>query len=223
QKIKVALAPHIAGHFDVSHFPPQIMIDDGVRFNEKEMQEALASIGHYNISLSGEISNDISEKKSSSLRDLLPLFIIVTYIFTGVLLGAYIHDDYSLHSLMANFMGGFFIVFSLFKMINLSGFAEAFATYDVVAARSKIYSFSYPFIEIFLGVAYFLRIYPVFVNTITALLMFIGAIGVINALKTQKQFQCACLGTALKLPMTKVTLIEDLVMGVMAVVMITSY
>ena len=51
--------------------------------------------------------------------------------------------------------------------------------------------------------------------------MAIGSIGVFQALREKKTIQCACLGTALKLPMTKVTLIEDVGMGVMALLMLT--
>ena len=34
---------------------------------------------------------------------------------------------------MGHFMGGFFLVFSFFKLLNLSGFADAYRTYDVLA------------------------------------------------------------------------------------------
>jgi hypothetical protein len=44
--------------------------------------------------------------------------------------------------------------------------------------------------------------------------------GVAQALREKRTIQCACLGTALKLPMTKVTLAEDVVMGLMALVML---
>ncbi len=41
-----------------------------------------------------------------------------------------------------------------------------------------------------------------------------------QALLQKRTIQCACLGTALKLPMTKVTLGEDLLMGLMALGML---
>jgi hypothetical protein len=46
--------------------------------------------------------------------------------------------------------------------------------------------------------------------------MLLGAAGVLNALRQKKQLRCACLGTALNLPMTTVTLVEDLAMAAMA-------
>lgn len=57
-------------------------------------------------------------------------------------------------------------------------------------------------------------------NSITVLLMFVGSIGVYKALTSKRKFKCACLGTSLKLPMTKIALVEDLGMGVMALLAI---
>ena len=55
---------------------------------------------------------------------------------------------------------------------------------------------------------------------ITALVLGITAIGVTKALMDKKNIQCACLGTALKLPMTKATFIENTIMLVMAIWML---
>ena len=78
----------------------------------------------------------------------------------------------------------------------------------------------YPFVELGLGVAYLLAWMPLAINIITLVLMLVGAAGVLNALLNKRAIRCACLGTALNLPMTKVTLVEDLAMAVMAVVML---
>jgi presenilin-like A22 family membrane protease len=117
-------------------------------------------------------------------------------------------------------MAGFFLLFSLFKFLNLTGFADAYATYDLIAKRSRAYALAYPFIELGLGISYALNWNFSLINSITAFLMAIGSIGVISALQAKHTIQCACLGTALKLPMTKVTLIENLAMGVMALGML---
>ena len=101
----------------------------------------------------------LNEKSSSTAHEqeetenLTPLFIIVSYLLGGVLLRAVISDDFSSSTLMTNFMGGFFIIFSLFKMIDIKGFAEGYATYDIIATRSSLYAKSYPFIEL-LSVSY---------------------------------------------------------------------
>jgi hypothetical protein len=43
-----------------------------------------------------------------------------------------------------------------------------------------------------------------------------GAIGVIRAVRQKQAIQCACLGTVFQLPMTRVTIIEDLLMVIMS-------
>ena len=153
-------------------------------------------------------------------ESLFPLAVIVAYLLGGVLLRASISGDFSSHTLMANFMGGFFIVFSLFKLLDLKGFAEGYSTYDLLAKRLPSWALIYPFVELLLGVAYFLGVWATAVNLTTAILMTVGAIGVYLVLRRGDSIHCACLGTTLKLPMTKVTLVEDLVMGVMAVIML---
>jgi hypothetical protein len=41
---------------------------------------------------------------------------------------------------MANFMGGFFLAFSFFKLLNLRGFVDAYQTYDVLARPMRAYA-----------------------------------------------------------------------------------
>ena len=65
-----------------------------------------------------------------------------------------------------------------------------------------------------------MNIAPLTTNVVTLIVMLLGAAGVLKALLDKRTIRCACLGTALKLPMTTVTLVEDLTMAGMAVVMI---
>lgn len=117
-------------------------------------------------------------------------------------------------------MAGFFLVFSFFKLLNLSGFVQAYRGYDVIAAKSAAYAWAYPFIELALGVAYLTRWQPQVTHWATLAVMLISAAGVLNALRKRQLIECACLGTVFKLPMSKVTLIEDLSMAMMAAVML---
>ena len=153
-------------------------------------------------------------------ENLWPLFLIVGYIAGTVALIAFATNDYSTHALMNHFMGGFFLVFSFFKFLDLRGFADAYRSYDVVARKVPMWGFFYPFVELALGIAYVVNFRPVFTNTFTLVLMLVGSIGVLKTLLDKRSIRCACLGTVLKLPMTKVTLVEDLGMAVMAAVML---
>ena len=57
---------------------------------------------------------------------------------------------------------------------------------------------------------------PTLTNWITLVLMLMSAVGVFNELRKGKEIVCACLGTLFKIPMTYVTLVEDLLMAAMA-------
>lgn len=220
---KIDQALKAAGFSDatVTLSPPQVTFESNSIAAER-LQEILSTAGDYTIEKSEHAAHNAPAKTPDNTNDekLTPLFIILGYIIGGVLLRAWISDDYSFMTLMNNFMGGFFIIFSLFKLLNLSGFADAYATYDILAAKSRVYGLAYPFIELLLGVAYLIGVAPILTNVVTLVVMAIGSVGVIQALRSKRKFQCACLGTALNLPMTKVTLVEDVTMGLMALVMI---
>jgi hypothetical protein len=119
-------------------------------------------------------------------------------------------------TMMRWFMAGFFLAFSFFKLLDVQGFVTAYRGYDLLAKRSRTWAYAYPFVELALGALYLVNVYPIWVNVFTLVIMLVGAAGVLRALLDKRQIRCACLGTALNLPMTKVTLIEDLTMAAMA-------
>ncbi len=55
---------------------------------------------------------------------------------------------------------------------------------------------------------------------VTLVVLGITTIGVTKTLLDKKAIRCACLGTALKLPMTEATFIENTIMIVMAIIML---
>lgn len=111
-------------------------------------------------------------------------------------------------------------MFGFFKVINLKEFALAYSSYDLIAKRIRLYGYVYPFIELTLGVAYLSSFSLPFINTITLIVMLISAAGVARELLKKNRIPCACLGMVFVLPMTTVTLLEDLLMAVMATAML---
>lgn len=152
-----------------------------------------------------------------------PLLIIVGLILLPVLAvagrdawaGAFVWQN-----AMMNFMAGFFLVFSGLKVLDVPGFAKGYATYDLLARKVKAYGYVYPFLELLLGLAYLTRIAPDATNVATVLLMVFSGIGVVQSLLQKRTFQCACLGTFIKVPLTTVTVIEDFGMAAMAALML---
>ncbi|MEX2217541.1 MAG: MauE/DoxX family redox-associated membrane protein [Phycisphaerales bacterium] len=151
---------------------------------------------------------------------LYPLGLIVLYIAGTAALATYFRGTRDPHTFMLDFMAGFFLVFSFFKLLDLRGFADAYQSYDIVARRSRPWALVYPFVELALGVAYLVRWQLTLVNAVTLVLMLLGSIGVLRAVLQKNRIRCACLGTALNLPMTTVTLVEDLGMAAMAGLML---
>ena len=154
------------------------------------------------------------------VKDFVPLITIFFCILTFTIIRQLFLPDWDLMAAMNDFMAGFFLVFGTFKIINLHAFAKAYKEYDLLAKKQIAYGYVYPFLEIALGCAYLFRFMPVLTNIVTYLLMVFSAIGVAVELAAGKQIMCACLGMVFKLPMTYVTLFEDLLMAGMALGML---
>lgn len=119
-------------------------------------------------------------------------------------------------------MGFFFIIFGGLKAFNLREFASAYAMYDVLAMRYSWYGYAYPFVELVLGALYIFALYPLATNTVTLVVMLVSAWGVYRKLASGEKIMCGCLGAVFKVPMTWVTLGEDLLMAVMAGYMLST-
>ena len=154
----------------------------------------------------------------SKIKQLFPLFLIFVYMIAGSTLLQ--KNSFLLANFMIDFMGLFFVVFSFFKFLDYKGFPPAFGQYDPLAKKSVLYAKIYPFIETLLGLMLLLRWQLNFALIATILILSITTVGVIYTLFDKNKINCACLGTALKLPMTEATLIENAIMLVMAVAML---
>ena len=186
------------------------------------MQIALAGAGKYTMAAAAPTfaANTAADVGDGFFATYKPLLLIVGFLVGVTWLVHAQTPDRHWHEWMSNFMAGFFLAFSFFKLLNLSGFVQAYRGYDLIAARSVAYAWAYPFIELALGVAYLTRWQPQITHWATLAVMLISAAGVLNALRKRQLIECACLGTVFKLPMSKVTLIEDLGMAAMAAVML---
>jgi copper chaperone CopZ len=154
----------------------------------------------------------------SDLKQLFPLFLIFFYITTATILINW--NNLNVSDFMYDFMGLFYIVFSFFKFLDYKNFPDSFAMYDPLAKVIPAYGWSYPFIETVLGLLFILRMELQFALYATVVILGITTIGVTKTLLNKNAIQCACLGTALKLPMTKATFIENSIMLFMALWML---
>ena len=158
----------------------------------------------------------MKEETKSFVQTYKPILLIFFYI---TLISSFVTYAYQLdvHEWMNLFMAQFFLAFSFFKFLNLKAFAESYSMYDIVAREIKLYGFIYPFIELALGICYLTGFNLVFTNVATIIVMGISSIGVIKSVLNKQKIQCACLGAVFNLPMSTVTIIEDLLMVSMAI------
>ena len=219
-KVTAALRP-FADDVAVTLDPPHVVLRNAKSVAVDVLQAAVSKVGAYRllpIAVAAPVlpSESVSDDPASWFETYQPLLIIVGYIAVASFAGTSHAGGFDASAWMTNFMAGFFLVFSAFKFLNLRGFADAYTTYDLLAKRWHGYGFLYPFLELALGLAYLFRIAPTLTNAATLLLMGFSSLGVIGALMNKRRIECACLGTVLKLPMSTVTLVEDLAMAFMA-------
>ena len=239
-RVSKALAP-LASGVSVALSPMQVVLTDTFADFET-LRRAVENAGKYTL-LPGLVPNQVSntavsqwipasaapetiaikEAQPSWLATYSPLLLIVAYILGGSMLvqiGMGGPSSISLEETMRYFMAGFFLVFSFFKLLDINAFADAYAGYDLLARRWRGWGLVYPFVELALGMAYLAHLDGPVLNGLTVLVMGFSAIGVIQAVTSKRRIQCACLGAVFKLPMSTVTIVEDLGMVAMALWMI---
>lgn len=172
----------------------------------------------------------VATAEGFKLANYKPLLLVLAYVIGATVIAESIHGNG--FSLLANgvwqramnyFMGFFFLGFAFFKLLNIPAFADAFASYDILAKRSRAYALAYPWIELTLGVLFVSGALPLIANGVTAVIMAVGLIGVVSAVMRKQTIQCACLGTVFNLPMSVVTIVENSVMLVMALRMLVGH
>jgi len=200
---------------------PQVKIESSDTISIKTLQE---TVGDYKIIEKPVKLNPKTEATTDRMGSFIstykPLLLIVGFILGTSLLVQYPFDSFSWMLLMRHFMAGFFIVFSFFKLLNIEGFANSYQMYDLVAAKWKPWGFIYPFVELALGILYLINVGPVATNMVTLIVLGVSSIGVIKSNLDKKKIKCACLGDVFNLPMSTVTIVEDLSMVAMAGIML---
>ncbi len=244
RRVSEALQPH-AAQVQVTLSPMQAVLTD-VRSDLAQLQAAVSAAGAYTLLAApsleqkvpvagikyaqSAIKSIVEDQQTSFLQTYRPLLLIIAYILAGsilIQLGQHAGHDMSMaasisaHETMRYFMAGFFLTFSFFKLLDIRAFADAYAGYDLLAARWHGWGLMYPFIELALGFAYLANFSPLLTNWVTLIVMGFSAIGVIRAVLNKTKIRCACLGTVFQLPMSTVTIIEDVGMVLMAGAMLS--
>jgi copper chaperone CopZ len=166
--------------------------------------------------------NETAEQAKSWLAIYKPVLLIFGYITGITLLIEWMQGEFSWMRWMNHFMAGFFLIFSFFKLLNLKGFADSYAMYDIVAKQWSGWGYIYAFIELALGIAFLTSYSPILTNSITFVVMSVSIIGVLQSVFNKRKIKCACLGDIFNLPMSTITIIEDaLMIGMSGIMLIT--
>jgi copper chaperone CopZ len=191
-----------------------------------DLQKALAAYPKYQLTDTGPHHPDMVDNADDAgnktwLQTYKPILLIFGYITMVAFIAGYNAKSFDIMTSMRIFMSGFFLVFSFFKLLDVEGFADSYAMYDIVARRWRGWGYLYAFIELGLGLAFAVNLAPHTVNIITIVIMSVSLIGVLKSVFSKQQIRCACLGAVFNLPMSAVTIIEDGLMIVMGVAMLS--
>lgn len=174
----------------------------------------------YTKPVSTYLDDSLTEEKKSWWGVYKPVLLVFFYITAITLLFQFSKGSFSWMQWMQHFMAGFFLVFSFFKLLNLEGFADSYRMYDLIAKKFKGWPYWYAFIELGLGLAFLVNFNPLMTNMITLIVMSVSVVGVLQSVLNKRKIKCACLGAVFNLPMSTITIIEDLLMIGMSAIMI---
>lgn len=160
------------------------------------------------------------EQEKNSYTPLLIIIGIILLVVFSLTIKDIQTGSFLWQKSISYFMAGFFLVFSGFKLIDLKGFAQGYSTYDLLAKKVFNYGYIYPFIELAFGIGMIFNYQSKALLLAELILMSFSGVGVAIKLIKKEKIQCVCLGTFLKVPLTKVTLIEDFGMAFLALLML---
>lgn len=143
------------------------------------------------------------------------------HVLTGVLLVALLLTfvrGLALDRFLADFMAVFFITFAAFKFMDIEGFVQAYRSFDVVASRIRPWAYAFPFIEAFLGFWYLLSEAPQNLNVLATVITGLALLGAWQEVKRRSRFNFAATKSFIRLPLARVSLIENAPMFLLALV-----
>jgi copper chaperone CopZ len=217
-KSHLLTVPHILS-VDISMDSKTATIDMERHIPIETLQKALAGNGRFRIhATTHHEAVELARDWFSTYKPVLLLFLFLLGTTVAAEAAA---GKFDWMRAMNHFMAGFFIAFSFFKFLNLPGFADSYATYDIIARRWHAWGYVYAFVELGLGLAFLTGFQPWITNMTTLLIMSLSLAGVVQSLLSGNRVRCACLGDVFNLPMSTVTVLEDgLMIGMSAIMLL---
>ena len=146
-----------------------------------------------------------------SWKDYLPL--IYVYIFSLLItLNVTFYYSFLFRESVLLFLGIFSLIFGILKIIKLKSFVDSFIEYDFISKKVKAFAYAFPFIELIFAVSFLLRRELILIELACLIFYTLNLVSVIKALLQKKKFVCACLGGLFNVPLSYVSLAENLTM-----------
>ncbi len=150
--------------------------------------------------------------------------LLSTALFSFVLGGLITYFQMiTLEMFLMNSMGVFITILGLLKIKDIPKFAIMFKQYDPLARQVSLYANMYPYLETTIGVFILSGLFLVTTQVAVIIMYTCTTIGIIYSLSSGKKLECGCLGGNIKLPLSKVTIFENLTMVLMAVYMLITF
>jgi copper chaperone CopZ len=172
-----------------------------------EVVRSLARYPQYRVSATGQQQLDI----------YLPFILVVMFVVLVALAAQISMGHFDVQALLTHLLAGFFIGLSYFKLLDVNAFAEKFAEYDPLAKNFPEYGTFYPFIEVLLGLLLISGQMNILANVLTIIILTITLAGVQQHLQTTDKTQSATIGASFSLPLSKITIAENLIMIMLAI------
>ena len=99
-------------------------------------------------------------------------------------------------------------------------YENVFSKYDIIANNVELYAYAYPFLEIILGVYLLKGVNTKRIYNIIITLMGISIVSVLASMKRGVNLRCGCIGSLFHIPLSYVTLSENVVMILMSLYLI---
>ncbi len=184
---------------------------------ELEISSLQPSLGKYKLRPKNKLQlHENQNQKDTFISKYKPLFVIFGFLLLITVFVQFPFHSFDWLKWMKHFMAGFFVTFSFFKFLDLKGFSLAFSQYDIIAGKWKVWGSIFPILELLFGILFLTDSINSIVLAVLLVFLIISTIGVVQSNLRGKKIICACLGTVFNLPMSTLTIVENLLMIAMA-------
>ncbi len=193
----------------------KLYLESNKKVSLNELNLIIKSLENYKI-INESFFNSFIEYFSSK-RSLLIALSVVLVSSVSIQISK---DIFSIKDLMISYMGIFFLIFSFLKFVDVKGFSESFAKYDLIAKIIPGFAILYPFFEFILALIFLSKTFLFSAYLFTLIFMTSQFFGVFISLKKREIIRCACMGSSINLDISSLTLIENLIMIIMSAYML---